>query len=131
VTALLFLLMAQGSTCPWMNGATAARIIGAHPAITAMPKSCEFSHDKDFLRMEIFAPADPFRSYLSRCKSSPETVKGIGNEAAVCDGAGSEQIAIGRVKEQVFVLRLNAPFSRDLLRAKVRAAADIVSGNLY
>lgn len=114
-----------------MNEGTAARIVGGQPDLSVTHSSCEFSHDKDHLRVEVIAPAAAFRSYLSRCKSAAEPVKGIGNEAVVCDGEGAEQIGIGRVREQVFVLRLKAPFSRDLLRAKVRAAAEIVSGNLY
>lgn len=127
MTLLVLALMTQAKACPWMTQATADRIVGGQTAVAVTSKNCEFSHEKDFLRIEIF----PSTEHPKRCKSASEAIKGIGNEAAVCDGANSEQVLIGRVREQVFVLTLKAPFSRDLLRAKIRAAADLVSGNLY
>jgi hypothetical protein len=128
VTALVLALMMQAKSCPWMTQATADRIIGGQTALQVSPASCDFTRDKDFLRIEIFASS---ATPPNRCKSAAEPVKGIGNEAAICEGANSEQIVTGRVRERGFVLSLKAPFSRDLLRAKVRAAADLVSGNLY
>jgi hypothetical protein len=131
VTALFLALMMGAKSCPWMTAATADRILGGQSTSAVSPKSCYFAHEKSFLRIEVFASSPQLRPYLKVCKSTPGFVKGIGNEAAVCDGSNSAQVAVGRVREQVFVLTLKAPFSRDLLRAKVRAVADLVSGNLY
>lgn len=132
MTALLFLSLLQAAkSCPWISDATVDKIVGGQVTPKITRTSCEFTHEKDYLRIEVFAPGSAFRSYFKSCKSSPEPVKGIGNEAVVCDGEHSEQIGIGRVRDDVFVLRLKAPFSRDLVRAKVRAAAELVSGNLY
>lgn len=131
MTAILLVLMMQAKSCRWITEATADRVVGAQTAVTLTPNGCNFSHQNDFLRIEVFASSPQLKPFLKHCKSSPEPVNGIGNEAAVCDGGSSEQIAAGRVREHVFVLRLKAPFSRDLLRAKLRALADLVSGNLY
>lgn len=119
----LLLLMA----CAWMNDATAAGILGGETT----QSGCVFSHASDQLRIEVFAPAQPFRSYVNRCKSRPETLKAIGNEAVLCDGTGSEQLAIGRVRDQVFVLELKAGLAKTALREKLKSAAEIVAGNLF
>ena len=113
-----------------MTEATATKIVGAQTGLFLTSSSCEFKHDKDYLRIAI--ESQTLRSAIaSQCKSGTEPVKGVGNEAVACDGAASEQLVVGRVREKVFTLRLEAAFTRDLLRAKVSAAAEIVSGNLY
>lgn len=113
--------------CAWMNDATAAGIVGGETT----QSGCVFSHGSDQLRIEVFAPAQPFKTYLNRCKSTPEGLKAIGNEAVLCDGTGSEQLAIGRVRDQVFVVELKAAFVKAALREKLKSAAEIVAGNLF
>ena len=117
--------------CTWMNKETASGILGNEASGSTTRSTCEFTHGADHLRIEVFVPSAQFRSYLSRCKSAPEALRAIGNEAVLCDGGASEQIAIGRVRDQVFVLSVKAPFPKPQLRDKLKLAAELVSGNLF
>ena len=114
-----------------MNDRTASGILEGPASVVASASTCEFSHESDRLLIEVYTAAAPFRTYLNRCKSGAEPLKAIGNEAVLCDGDNPEQIAIGRVREQVFVLRLKTPAPKAQLREKLKGAAEIVAGNLY
>lgn len=114
-----------------MNEATASGILGSDAKGTVRPGACDFVDKANYFHIRVIAAAAPLRSYLNLCKSGVETLKAIGNEAVACDGEGSEQVVIGRVREQVFILRLKASFSKTQLRERVKLAADLVAGNLF
>jgi hypothetical protein len=128
---LLRLAAAADGTCTWMNSATAAGILGTEVSTSVTPRVCDFSHETQHLRIEIFSPVASMRTFLNRCKSQPEALKAIGNEAVTCDGEASEQIAIGRVRDQVFVIQVKASFPKAELREKTKLASELVSGNLF
>jgi len=93
------------------------------------------------LRVEVRTMSEPgkeFASYAARCAAPTTPLKAIGNEASVCtldDKAGHvlEQV-VGRVRERAFVIRLStsdSSITQSVLREKILAVAELVSGNLF
>ncbi len=145
LTWLLCAAMTCGAaeeTCPWLNAATAAGILGGaveaevgHAAKDGGVESCEFTRRGESgvatLRIDV-GTAD------LKCAAGGAAVRGLGNEARACpiEKTGGEMSArvIGRVREQWFAIRVGTTDRRSLLEAlpdeALRAAAQ-VAGNLF
>ncbi|MBV9761966.1 MAG: hypothetical protein JO340_15495 [Acidobacteriaceae bacterium] len=93
------------------------------------------------LRIEVRTMNDPareFSNFAARCDPHGTALNAIGNEASECAvdgkaGENTEQV-VGRVRDRAFVIRLRVSgpsMPPELLREKVRKAAEIVSGNLF
>lgn len=128
--------------CPWMNTATAAGILGgnvtfsfAHASESNDDGACRFVHNSARLSVDVKAQAAPYRL---QCGAHSTPLKAIGNEAVACSveekiGMTIEKV-VGRVRDRVFVIGISITdhgTSRDTLREKARAAAEVVSGNLF
>jgi len=131
--ALLFLLVsaiginaAEPHACPWMNAASAGGYLGGPVTDTA---PCNFVRQDASLTIEIRTGRD-LAPYLAKCAAAPVPLKAIGNEAFACTVSGREQ-AIGRVRDQIFLITLTTNDKPDVRREKVRNAAEQVAGNLY
>ncbi len=137
---LVFLLLTELSgaqACPWLNGATAAGILGGPVQLKANPTTCEFVRAQDRARYQLRIEVRPitahnsFESYLSRCGRHRTPLKGIGNEAFACrDDRG----VLGRVRDQMFIVRVSAPghsMSPDVLEENTRKIAEQVAGALF
>jgi hypothetical protein len=99
LTALLF-------SCPWLNQATAAGVLGGR--VTQM--GCNF-YGKLELHIEMIEEFKP------RC----EALKGIGNEAYACPG----EVAF-RMRDKIFRVQINTD-DRD----KIRKVAEMVAGSMF
>ncbi len=145
LTALLLLgplLCAAAQNCAWINPGTVGGILGGavDSKIIQSQQTCEFTRRSGStvytLRLEVKAMAQPqqqFPKYLSECKSKPTPLKAIGNEAVTCS-AGVAELAIGRVRDQAFIIRVSTndrSAKRDELADKARAAAAHVAGSLF
>jgi hypothetical protein len=131
--ALPAMAAAEGA-CPWLNAATAGGVLGGEVQVTVTPAACEFVRPHASLRIEVTPVSTPH----ANCGSDAEPLKAIGNEAVACSYRDKsawmfEQI-IGRVRDQVFLVRLGSDDRSDVartLREKVRAVAEAVAGILY
>jgi hypothetical protein len=141
---------AAEQSCPWLNSATAAGILGGPVTITMLhPRKdkdatlCEFaSASRSILRIEVETMANPavdFAPWLAQCKSHGQPVRGIGNEAIVCTlnkhCITSEEI-LSRVRNHAFLVRVTAQKTRSptlpsSLREQAQTAAELVAGNLF
>lgn len=75
------------------------------------------------------------------CGARAETLQAIGNEAVFCasqtPGASASELALGRVRDQVFTIALTTSLKNDrqlttdALRARLYTAAEQVAGNLF
>lgn len=93
------------------------------------------------LRIEVRTMSDPakeFASFTARCGFHATALKAVGNAANECSVAGKSgentEEVVGRVRDRAFVIRLSLKdpaITPDLLRQKMRRAAEIVSGNLF
>jgi len=122
-------------TCPWLNAATAAGVLGAPVQMQTTKDACSFvsRHGELRIRVETIAASHP-----DHCSGASEQLKAIGNEAAACaveskDGRMAEQVA-GSVRDQAFVITIatdDRSLSRNLLRDKTRIVAEQVAGYLF
>lgn len=123
-----------------MNAATAGGILGGESSgtFTAGPKGtesgvCQFvraSDHKVTLEIDVVimkSAKTDHATYVGKCPSEAKPLKAIGNEAVVCTSDSAQRI-IGRVRDQAFVITINAP---GITPERVRRAAEIVSGNLF
>jgi hypothetical protein len=125
-------------SCPWLNAATAAGILGGPVQCRATATTCDFvsqqAHAQYLLRIEVRTITKlrkEFASYLSRCGSRATPLKGIGNEAYVCP---RDRRVIGRVRDQVFTIRVSTTASSvpaAALEEDARRVAEQVAGNLF
>jgi hypothetical protein len=125
------LLCCAGETCPWISSGTVGGILGDPVDSKVTANTCEFTHRSGkmvgSLRVEVEPiPRHAYQKYLAECKSKPEPLKAIGNEAVTCH-TGAAELAIGRVRDRVFVIRVNASHGAE----KARTAAEHVAGNLF
>lgn len=141
------LACSAGESCPWINSATVAGIMGS----TAQTKStfkpgangdgvCEFTGTEDrspyTVRVEVTTAADAaaqVSKLAAKCGSKPAALHGIGNEAVTCS-TRKDEVAIGRVRDRTFVIRLHTNAhgsSRKDLAEKAARVAEQVAGNLY
>lgn len=109
-----------------MNAASAGGYLGGTAHETA---ACNFARPDASLTIEIKS-GRVLTPDMARCVSAAVPLKAIGNEAFACTGAGKE-LAIGRVRDQIFVITIVTGDKPDVLREKVRKAAEQVAGNLY
>ncbi len=132
------LLCCAAESCPWINAGTVGGILGGAVDTKVTQTTCEFTRrggspsSTPGLEVEIVAQHD-YPEYLSECKSKRQALKAIGNEAVTCNG-GSSELAIGRVRDRVFVIRVsskNHSAAQNNLAAEAREAAEHVAGNLF
>ena len=140
--------------CPWMTEGSASglleteAVVAFTPAAGNQPAVCRFTSDgsgaKRILRISVEIASDAHARFMAVsqvCGRDGMELKAIGNEARACavedaDGGKGER-AVGRVRDQVFVVDIesnikNDPvLTRDALRSKINAAAEQVAGNLY
>ena len=134
VLILLVSAVCRGeSSCPWLNAATAAGILGGEVKLQVANESCVFTHDASLLRIEVQTIRLP---YKPDCGPHPMPLKAIGNEAVVCsleekNGEATEVVA-GRVRERGFFVRVTSnSIARAALRDKARSVAEQVAGILF
>lgn len=136
--AALILLLAGASraeqSCPWLNAATAAGVVGGEVKSQVTDDSCTFTHDASQLRIEVHAVTPP---YKLNCGPNATSLKAIGNEAIACSldekNAAIEQVT-GRVRDQAFLVRLSTGHpsaARTAFREKTRLIAEQVAGILF
>jgi hypothetical protein len=89
---------------------------------------------------DIDLSANGAMSTPSRCQSQAISLKGIGNEAAMCVvdfGSFHGERVTGRVRDKKFVIRLGSSMKKDpamsneMLQLKVRSIAEQVAGSLF
>lgn len=131
------LICGAAETCPWINVGTAGGILGGEAVTTKVTKDrCEFERSGDRLSIEVETMTNPrtqFTKYLSECKSKPVPLKAVGNETMTCS-ARHAGLAIGRVRDRVFIIRMTADdrnAKNDALESKAEEAARHVAGNLF
>lgn len=134
-------------SCPWINAATVAGIMGgaAQSKVVFKPGAnrdgvCEFTETEDrspyTVRVEVATAADAaaqVSKLAAKCGSKPAALHGIGNEAVTCS-TRKDEVAIGRVRDRTFVIRLHTNAhgsSRKDLAEKAASVAEQVAGNLY
>lgn len=134
---LLLTTLLSGQTCPWLNAATAAGIMGGPVQLKANATTCEFvreqAHARYRLRIEVrpITARTGFDSYLSHCGRHQTPLEGIGNEAFACS---DDRGVVGRVRGQMFAVRLNVPrhaVAADAIEKKTREVAEQVAGALF
>lgn len=91
---------------------------------------CKFARPNAWLTIEIVTGHD-LAPRLAKCASPTAALKAIGNEAFACAIGGKTEQAVGRVRDQIFIITISANDKPDVLREKVRLAAEQVAGNLY
>ena len=146
---LMFLFAAAlPVSCPVMNAATAGGALGgeAQVTVTRAEKSpdftCRFTRAESDLTIEVstLAAPDQFAPFADHaCQGGREVVplKAIGNEAIACSlGKGSQvvEMAVGRVRNQTFVIRFSTTDSgadSKVIRGKTAALAEQVAGYLF
>lgn len=133
-------------TCPWLDTATAAGILGGAVSTAVMDSkansdetTCTFIREEDAARQQILIRVRRITGgkTLSRCRSEVP-LRGIGNEAFACESkrrgkALAEQI-VGRVRDRAFLVQASARGSSikpEVLRGQAQRAAGQVSGNLF
>lgn len=143
------------NNCPWMNEATASGLlgdeaVGAYSAASSADQaaSCTFAESSDAavrtLVIEVETAPDAAtkaKSMLKACSSDAKTLQAIGNEAIMCSaderGGRLGEFVVGRVRDQVFAIRMSSSLkndpilTREVLENKISAAAEQVAGNLY
>jgi hypothetical protein len=150
VLALVLPALSQaGESCPWLNEATAAGVLGgavqitvAHPGKDADDAVCDFVRTPGselHIRVEtMYNARREFASYTARCRANAAPLRGIGNEAAACSADGdkgqiAEQVA-GRVRNRAFLVRISSAGQaapRNTLRENARNVAEQVAGALF
>lgn len=141
------------NNCPWLNEATASGFLGA-PALgsfqapTGRPAVCTFTQQSSgitrVLQIEVETTPDAathLKALEKSCSSNGVPLQAIGNEAITCisddrSGHPSGEV-LGRVRDQVFVIRVttsqkNDPLlTRNALQRLINTAAEQVAGNLF
>ena len=141
------------NNCPWLNEATASGFLGA-PAVgtfqapAGQPAVCTFTQQSSgttrVLQLEVETTPDAanhLKALEKSCASNGAPLQAIGNEAITCisddrGGRPSGEV-IGRVRDQIFVIRVttslkNDPFlARNALQRLINTAAEQVAGNLF
>lgn len=141
------------NNCPWLNEATASGMLGGQAvgdfqaASPGQPAVCTFTQHQDTatrvlkIQVEIVPDATArLRSMESACGTDRTPLQAIGNEAVACvaddRGRPGEQ-ALGRVRDQVFTIRISSSLksdpilTRNELQRLIYTAAEQVAGNLF
>ncbi len=143
-------MSAAEDTCPWLNSATAAGVLGhsvtasvTHPDKDKDDAVCEFTSDAavpSVLRIEVKTMANPladFPTWLAQCGSNGTPVRGIGNQAVACafgKGPNTSEQLISRVRQRALLVRVTVPKAsapRPPLREQASTVAEMVAGNLF
>lgn len=143
------------NNCPWMTEATASGLLGgdAVGAYTAAadtaPAVCIFTRSSPegtrTLRISVevvsTSPHEHLATLEQTCGAQAEILQAIGNEAVFCSTqtpeAGASELALGRVRDQIFTITLTTSLKRDrelttdVLKAHLYTAAEQVAGNLF
>ena len=112
------ILVALFFSCPWLNQATAAGVLGG-PVTQA---GCSFTRGSLELRIEA---GRDFEWYAAGCRAEVVHLKAIGTEALACRGEAGEQV-VARVRDRAFLVRIT---TND--REKVRKVAEMVAGSMF
>lgn len=141
-----------GESCPWLNSATAAGVLGgavnatiAHAGKNADDVTCDFVRHAGSgayrLRIEVHtmgAPRQGSASFAAQCRTNAAPLRAIGNEAMACsaDGKNGEiaEEVVGRVRDRTFLVRVStndSPAQRRVLREKAQNVAEQVAGALF
>ncbi|MGA3185523.1 MAG: hypothetical protein ABSF22_00305 [Bryobacteraceae bacterium] len=95
-------------SCPWLNHATAAGILGG-PVIQT---GCDF---KGTLELHI----EMIQDFKSRCGPDAVPLKALGSEAVAC----GDQVVV-RVRDKAFLVRIKD-------REKALKIAEMIAGSLF
>ena len=144
--ALSGICLAEES-CPWMNAATAAGLLGGevkfsitHSNENKDDANCAFTRGSSNLQVSVHtmsAPSRDFRKYMDACAGGSLPLKAIGNEAVTCPissiGGGVGEQVIGRVRDRAFTIHISTMdhSTQSSLREEARKAAEQVAGNLF
>lgn len=134
-------LPAACESCPWLNTATAAGVLGGpvNARISRANKgpddaNCDFIRREGSLeyglRIEVGS--------VGKCRGNATPLRAIGNEAVACSYEGkngqlAEQV-IGRVRDRAFLIRTSTndrSVRSSVLRDKARKVAEQVAGTLF
>lgn len=143
------------NSCPWLNEATASGLLGneaigsySAAASPGQPANCTFTQRSgaSFRTLVIEVEITPDAAAKTRlmekaCSSERSPLQAIGNEAVICaeDDRGGRvgERVVGRVRDQVFMIRISSSFkndpilTREALKTRVSTAAEQVAGNLF
>jgi hypothetical protein len=144
----LLFLFAASLSCPVLNAATAGGALGGDVQTTVSRSeknpgyTCQFTRADSELTIEIstLTAPDQFARFADHaCQGGREVtpLKAIGNEAVSCSvGRGAQIVekAVGRVRNQIFVIRMstadNAADAKSI-RSKTTTLAEQVAGYLF
>lgn len=147
-------LASAKNSCAWMNEATASGLLGGEAvgafteATAGRPAVCTFTQQGKgtlrTLRITVAVASDPHAmlgAVARVCGADAAPLKAIGNEALTCstyEHKGEHGLwVIGRVRDQVFTIRLSSMLkddpilNPDALMARAYTAAEQVAGNLF
>jgi len=142
------------NSCAWINEATASGLLGGEvvsetsEAAAGQPAVCMFTQVtggvKRTLRVtvEITSVAHTRLIAIAQsCCSDAQQLKAVGNEALICEEddrePGISEWVVGRVRDQVFTIRIKSSLKNDplmtrgILKSKIYTAAEQVAGNLF
>jgi hypothetical protein len=134
-------LPASCESCPWLNAATAAGVLGG-PVNATVSRTNKNTDDAncDFIRQE-----GPLEYGLRievgtavQCRDNATPLRAIGNEAMACSYDGkkgqlAEQV-VGHVRDRAFLIRTSTndrSVRSSVLREKARKVAEQVAGTLF
>jgi hypothetical protein len=142
------------NSCPWLNEATASGLLGGSAVGTytegagAQPAVCTFTQQTPgitrTLQLTVEIASDPPARLVTverACGADAAPLHAIGNEAIFCaaderKGRLGER-AVGRVRDQVFIITLSSStkddtiLTRDALKTRIYTAAEQIAGNLF
>jgi hypothetical protein len=148
-------LCSAQSTCQWLNPATASGVLGGSATMEVNNTGvstgvCVFRFQDEAqnntLRISIIKAERPENAgkemmpYESKCTSSGQPLKGVGNEAILCasdTGKWSGELVVGRVRDNIFTVVINdatgdnPAATKDDLADKALEIAKQVAGILF
>jgi len=139
-------------SCPWLNSATAAGVLGGEVTIRVVHSTqnkedanCEFIRAgtavSETLSIQVISMTNvtgEFPSFLAKCGGTSTAVRGIGNEAVACTlrdkhGKRVEQV-VGRVRNRAFLIRIESSdksVDTASLRETAEKTAEQIAGILF
>lgn len=142
------------NNCPWLNEATASGLLGGEAvgafeaASSVQPAVCTFTERIGSASRTLQIRVETTPDFAARLKSLEKAcgpdiapLAAIGNEAVTCSagdpGKRTGERAIGRVRDQVFLIQIGSSLRRDPILTRenlvirIHSAAEEVSGNLF
>jgi hypothetical protein len=153
--SLLSGLCSAQTTCQWLNPATASGVLGGSATMEVNNTGintglCVFRFQDDAqnntLRISVIKAERPENAgkemmpYESKCTSSGQSLKGVGNEAILCasdTAKWSGELVVGRVRDNIFTVAINASSgdnpaaTKDDLEDRAQEIAKQVAGILF